>query len=515
MGQGSFFRRYVKVVLKKPQPGSEYERVRNALGEFYLRHYTWYDGYEFKVENLSSNPGAGAPGEPVAGAGISGGYYDWTVTGQPERPYMLSYHDKLMMKFLLATKDGSGGTYVRMNFEDVLENIKVIDELTRGMEKIVYLVGWQYEGHDSKYPAMAEFNTALKRDCDASAKESYLWLQAEARKYNTYISAHINLNDAYEDSPLYMYYLNNDMLLRWNDGTLVTSQSGGHKILMTKEWNAGWLQKRIDDVIELLNLKDSPSVHLDVFLPVASPFHGISADQELETLRKVARYWRERGVDITVETWHNLGQRPDPMFGLIPAVWWNDMSKDELASIPPSLATGSRIFPGWDYYDTYPGPKEIQDMVFLFGENVHGEDIVGKSTDFDVFKYRFCISALPYVYFSAHSVLAYDKVQNIVTYSDGLVADAGNRLVTENGRLLRDGNDMLFPAIWRSDRKELIAYSESGYNSREWTLPDDWAGVSMVKHSFFVYTVVMPGLDRASQRKGTQNKESISILAII
>lgn len=117
--------------------------------------------------------------------------------------------------------------------------------------------------------------------------------------------------------------------------------------------------------------------------------------------------------------------------------------------------------------------------------------------------------------FSAHSVLAYDKVQNIVTYSDGLVADAGNRLVTENGRLLRDGNDMLFPAIWRSDRKELIAYSESGYNSREWTLPDDWAGVSMVKHSFFVYTVVMPGLDRASQRKGTQNKESISILAII
>ena len=109
----------------------------------------------------------------------------------------------------------------------------------------------------------------------------------------------------------------------------------------------------------------------------------------------------------------------------------------------------------------------------------------------------------------------YDKVQNIVTYSDGLVADAGNRLVTENGRLLRDGNDMLFPAIWRSDRKELIAYSESGYNRREWTLPDDWAGVSMVKHSFFVYTVVMPGLDRASQRKGTQNKESISILAII
>ena len=472
--------RYVKMVLHKPQEGSNLERPRNAIGEFYLRKYSWYDGYEFPSSAVSPNPGSGTLGGEVPGSNISGSYYDWTVTKQPERPYMLSYHDKMLMKFLLASKDGNGGTYVRMTFEDVLENIKKIDELTRGIEKIVYLIGWQYEGHDSKYPAMAEFNSALKRPQDATSRESWLWLQSEARKYNTYVSAHININDAYEDSPLYMYYLNNDILVRWADGSLWSSSQNSHKVLLTKEWSVGWLQKRIDDVIELLNLKDSPTVHLDVFLPLASPYHGITEEQELQTLRKVARYWRDRGVDITVETWHNLGQRVDPMFGLIPAVWWNDMTKDELATLHPSFATGSRIFPGWDYYDTYPGPQEIQDLVFLFGENVHGEDIVSTSTDFEEFKYRFCISTLPYVYYNTHEVVSFDQNAGIVTYSGGIVADASSRLVTENGRVIRQGNDIFMPAAWKSIR-EIIAYSKDGYSNREWILPSDWNDVSMAK----------------------------------
>lgn len=434
-----------------------------------------------KPDNPDNGKKPDEPQEQVPGLNISGAAYDWTVTNKPERPYMLSYHDKMLMKFFMASKNVGGGTSVRMTFADALENIKAIDNITRGMEKIVYLVGWQYDGHDSKYPAMAEVNPSLKRPEDATARDSFLWLQKEARKYNTYVSIHTNINDAYEDSPVYYSYLRNDLLVRNADGSLWSTQDNIHKVVLSKEWRKGWLQKRIDDVTSLLNLTESKTVHLDVFLPEASPYHGISREEELEVLRKVVRYWHDKGVDITVETWHNLGQRTDPMFGLIPAVWWNDMSKNELATISPSMATGGRIFPGWDYYDTYPGPPQIQDMCFLFGENMHGEDIVFKETDFDKFQYRFCVGTLPWAYFNTHKVLNYDQQNDVVTYSDNLVVDAKARTVTKNGVLMRKDNDMLFPAVWVKDNLELIAYSENGYSDFTWTLPSEWKDVKAVK----------------------------------
>jgi len=40
-----------------------------------------------------------------------------------------------------------------MHITDVLDRIRVIDALTRGIPKIMYLVGWQFQGHDSKYPS--------------------------------------------------------------------------------------------------------------------------------------------------------------------------------------------------------------------------------------------------------------------------------------------------------------------------------------------------------------------------
>ena len=33
-------------------------------------------------------------------------------------------------------------------FNDVLDKVKIIDNLTFGAPKIMYLVGWQYRGHD-------------------------------------------------------------------------------------------------------------------------------------------------------------------------------------------------------------------------------------------------------------------------------------------------------------------------------------------------------------------------------
>ena len=50
-------------------------------------------------------------------------------------------------------KKDNGESKVYCTIDEALEIIKKVDNLTLGIPKIIYLVGWQYNGHDSKYPA--------------------------------------------------------------------------------------------------------------------------------------------------------------------------------------------------------------------------------------------------------------------------------------------------------------------------------------------------------------------------
>ncbi|MBO6249551.1 MAG: hypothetical protein J6N54_12130, partial [Bacteroidales bacterium] len=108
----------------------------------------------------------------------------------------------------------NGQSTVYMTCEQALEAIKGMDAFTPGLPKIVYLVGWHYNGHDSKYPAFFEGNPAIKRASDDDPLDSVRWLMKEARKYNTYVSLHINMFDAFEDSPAFLKYKEADVLAR-------------------------------------------------------------------------------------------------------------------------------------------------------------------------------------------------------------------------------------------------------------------------------------------------------------
>ena len=89
----------------------------------------------------------------------SGDYYDWRKAGQPERPWFHKYDQSLVMKIFLAERTDEGrGCRVYLTFEPALEVIERLDRIACGAPKIVYLVGWQYNGHDSKHPAWGEVN---------------------------------------------------------------------------------------------------------------------------------------------------------------------------------------------------------------------------------------------------------------------------------------------------------------------------------------------------------------------
>lgn len=435
-------------------------------------------------DDNEKNPalGNGNDGEEIVD-NISGEKYDYLKTGKPERPYMLSYHTSMMMKMYLSEPDRQGGTIKKMGFSDVLDNVKVIDKLTRGITKIVYLVGWQFNGHDDKYPALNEFNEVLKRPEDKTARESYLWLKEEAAKYNTIISVHLNISDAYTNSSLWHTYVKNDLLCKNADGTFLQwgsyNDMPNFQVCLVNEWKKGFTQKRIDEVTAFLELNSSKTVHIDAFEPRESPYHGYSKEMTTEIMRKIIRYWRDKGVDVTSEFYKGY-QRIDPFYGLQPSSWWNDMTIEERCMIGPELACGGRS----GLYGT------IWDTAFLFGDNMHGEDIINTHTNFEEFKKQFCITTLPWTYLNQHKVEEYDTNTNIVTYSDGLIVNGRNQTIKKAGNLLRQYNNLFIPATWVKDHKEIIAFSENGYSAMEWTLPADWSGIGQV----MVYPVTVSGL---------------------
>ena len=72
-----------------------------------------------------------------------------------------------------------------------------------------------------------------------------------------------------------------------------------------------------------------------------SPWHeekyGYGLEEDVETQRRVYRYWRSKGIDVTAE--HATTNRTDDRFvGLQPMAWYYEMS--DFLHIPASLYCG-------------------------------------------------------------------------------------------------------------------------------------------------------------------------------
>jgi Endo-alpha-N-acetylgalactosaminidase len=393
------------------------------------------------------------------------------VLPRPARPWIHDYTKTLTMKMFMADNKGQ----VSLTFEQGLEVVKKVDNLTRGIPKIFYLVGWQYDGHDTGYPAWDVVNPKLKRPQDATALDSLLWLIREARRYHTTISFHVNMLDASSSSPLWQEYLDRDVIARWEDGSLRT-YTWGYPISYTREWDEGLTRRRIDQLFEMFPMRDIGTIHVDAFhqyIPgqgngPISPWHGITTDQEIETQKKIIRLFRDRGVDVTSEFAYSY--RKDPLLGLQP-LSWHFRNVDQMR-IPPSLHIGGE---GGDA---------------RFGQSMLGENrIRSDSQNLTGFQDEFSRTTLLWQYLNR-----LDRISDeggVVTFSGGVTSrrEADGRLVVRQGDvLLRDGDDLFVPALWKEH--EIVAYSRNGYASRTWRMPQGWEQVQHVD----VYRIGLGGL---------------------
>lgn len=474
------------------------------------RAETLYVSGDSNVVDIDENGKITTVTEPVAKDGempdltevIVGGvaqvYADVTVDGvtvssQPVnvtvRPYRNHYETAIVGKLGLASRiDGSPdldkpgqATVVSMTFEEALDVIRKIDNLTRGIPKIIYLVGWQFNGHDTGYPDWSEVNPALAREGEDPV-ESLIWLMDEALKYNTKVSLHINMTDAKDTSPLWEEYIEKDVIARNADGSLV-EYGFGNTINYTREWELGLAQRRIDQLVEMLDgrLERAGTIHIDAYhsyLPnrpneAMSPWHeekyGYGLEEDVETQRRVYRYWRSKGIDVTAE--HATTNRTEDRFvGLQPMAWYYEMS--DFLTIPASLYCGG---------DTASAS--------VFGANSKLESFAKDKENLTGLLKDFANKSLVFQFLNSFDRISYEN--GVAVFSDG-VTNSGSH-IEQDGRLYQDGSNLFIPELWMEHR-EIYAYSEQGYTDMAWTLPADWSDVEAVD----LYRITLEGLEPVS-----------------
>ena len=385
------------------------------------------------------------------------------------------YSKTLVMKLGLSIPDGKGGSKVFCNFETALELIEQADQLTLQVPKIIYLVGWQYNGHDDRYPAMFAVNERLKRPQDANARESLLWLMREARKYHTTISLHINMTDAYDNSPLWQTYLENDLISKTKFGSLMVignyNNRMAYQINYKNEWNAGWTQKRIDSLIQLLpELQNAGTIHIDAWIARESKGHYESLVTESEYQKKALNYWKEKGIDVTSE-WVM-----DYMTGLVPFAWhFNARNQEQYLEVPAKIYTGGGINPdvaGSDF-----------DLGFLFGQSMYGEGLwpTWQKNEEDKknwdkrFASKFYLNCLQFFYLNTleRITVTGKGKERVAKFSNSVQVSLKDSIVSKQNVVFRERNTLFFPVVWKEETM-LAAYSYEGSKNKLISLPGAW-----------------------------------------
>lgn len=413
--------------------------------------------------------------------------------------YTYDYTRVMMMKLGLSFPDKKGnGSIVENTFDDALNIIKTVDNLTQGITKIIYLVGWQYNGHDDKYPDFFEVNEALKRKEDESAYDSLLWLMAEAKKYNTVVSFHINFNDAYENAPSFNEFVINNALIRKKSGKpWAIERYNGKKCYKTsfvEYWESGLFRRQVDRLLELFPIQEQGTLHVDNFQCYSNyaPYIAISKMQKYRD--KMIGYLREKVIDITTEFTcreHDKlrnktlfgtprDHRPDmpiDILGKIPAVWWlTYLSNKELVDIPPQLLSGGML---------RNGTKVDNRDKFIYG-NMHGEDLFPKRNTFikedwhKDFLRSFATVQVPYNFLCEHRRLAIEgsKGEYLCKYTDDIVSYEKGGVITYNSRIVKEGDNLCIPFVLKKDC--YLAYSGTG-DKRFWKITGNYSSAKIYR----------------------------------
>ncbi len=437
-------------------------------------------------------------------ASAAGGYGDTLY------PFVHEYDQTVVYK--IAVDYCPANPMPPLDAGQTLDVIRRVDNLTRGIPKIVYLVGWQYRGHDTGYPSLDKVNEHLKRPGDATALESLRWLMREGPRFNTLVSLHVNFSDCYlDDNPLGPVYQERDIIVRNGDGTYRQGYKWcdhmAYRASNFRNWNQDTFKDRqIGPLFAMLpELAASGTLHPDAWYSIDNPYYGITDAMDCEAMRQMTVYARQKyGVDLTTE--FDRRRPPNTDFVLYhPMLWhiaWDERTPPDPMKIPSYFLAGVNA-------KTWSNSAEtVQSKFFGEGSSLE-EEVAADPVTIPGGLKSFATRGLGWYYLNRRLRRSFDG--QLARFSGGVTTSyPGKYMMKEDADVLQDGNDVFLPALWRADR-EIIAYSEKGYAARTWKLPEEWAGVKTVD----IYRITPEGLARKlrSAKAGTDRKLELSLAA--
>ena len=366
------------------------------------------------------------------------------------------------------------------SFAETLEIVRAVAKVTGNAKQRVVLVGWQFTGHDTGYPA---FNQVNERAGGAAALRK---LVKDAAEYNANIEYHINVDDAYPDNPFF-----DPSVLQFNrEGKpYVWSHQfdGGppdYRISNTKQFRSGYFQRRLQSFLDTVPV--SEGVRLDTFRNCdisVGPGEDIGIVSETVYGAKILDWFIMRGIVPMTEG------PVDAYYGKLEAVQHRFVISDafHLMMMQGKLYGGGKFQEGvgqalgWSmnvgyafretnalgglHLDKY-SEAEIADMYYLgnltqsyllkknliwLGTEKVGEKQVQKDG----------------------KTVTVPRNNYIAKFSDGTVStvlDDGSWTVVDHDFKSVDGQRRVIPI----DGKEIVLYSVDG-GAVDWTLPSEWA----------------------------------------
>ena len=198
------------------------------------------------------------------------------------------------------------------SFDDALERVKMIYNLTGGIKQVMLLRGWQHEGHDTGYPDVFTLNK------HGGTMEDLRHLITEARKYNAIVTFHDNYDDMYDEIP----YFDPEISSVDCRGRMYKSWiwvSGISRMTSFKKYvESGKMAARVKKTVEMYPVRDS--YHLDVMSQEVrrydfDPKVKCAAQESLKYKKDVIKEFEKYGFNVTSE---GVSQ---PFAGVVAHAW--------------------------------------------------------------------------------------------------------------------------------------------------------------------------------------------------
>lgn len=387
------------------------------------------------------------------------------------------YKDKSFIRVFLSRR---GSTDENVTFDEVLEKIKTFALQTDSAAYVIYLLGWQYKGHDTGYPSVDKVNEAL------GGYDKLVNLIKEAKKYNVNVTFYDNYDDSYPINPGW----DPDVICRDPTGSLMRGGAwDGEQSYLISSYKYAVKSglKRVRFTLDRYPVKEA--YFIDV---LAGGYKGgrkydfnpkspAGAIKNFEGKLMIINEFNKRGIDVATEDFTGFFVGHVGTFGDIIAFDNVYFKGEEQIPLIPFIYHGKTSF-GMKISN-----QSFNVKTFLYGQRA--QEITFKNSDFTVSNY--ILDALPKQKLYGKSMKSYEKYGDIerITYEDGIVVEVNVKADKYNVRLA-DGLVIAkdYTSFAPIDKNVFLACSQAG-GIINFRIPNDWTNENNIK----VYKVIKDG----------------------